>query len=104
MSTPSLQEKPPTFISQQISTTPDDRTVASIRNDPFSNQFLDRDEASRKARNTYIKILIQRTCLIVVAMFAIFPIYWGALWKIPARSLEGWIVVGSFTSFFFFIA
>jgi hypothetical protein len=60
---------------------------------PFSRQFLDRGEKISNARKIYIKILIQRTCLIVGVIFSIFSIYWGALWKLPARSLEGWIVV-----------
>ncbi|KIM40132.1 hypothetical protein M413DRAFT_171492 [Hebeloma cylindrosporum] len=58
----------------------------------FSTQFLDSGEKISNARKIYIKILIQRTCLIIVAIFSIFSIYWGALWKLPARSLEGWIV------------
>jgi hypothetical protein len=59
----------------------------------FSRQFLDRGEKISNARKIYVKILIQRTCLIVGVIFSIFSIYWGALWKLPARSLEGWIVV-----------
>jgi hypothetical protein len=64
-----------------------------VPEEPFSGQFLDSGEAASKARNMYIKILLQRTLLILIAVFAIFPIYWGALWRIPARSLEGWIIV-----------
>ncbi len=28
----------------------------------------------------------------VLVMFCIFSIYWGALWKIPAHNLSGWVV------------
>ncbi|CAA7263150.1 unnamed protein product [Cyclocybe aegerita] len=59
---------------------------------PFSAQFLDEDEDISRARRTYITILLQRTGLIVTAIFAIFSIYWGALYRIPTHSLEGWIV------------
>ncbi|KAG6917805.1 hypothetical protein DXG01_000863 [Tephrocybe rancida] len=59
---------------------------------PFSGHFLDRTEAAAKARFVYFKILLQRTCLIILAIFAIFSIYWGAVLHLPARNLEGWIV------------
>ncbi|KAF8906534.1 hypothetical protein CPB84DRAFT_1675500 [Gymnopilus junonius] len=58
----------------------------------YSTQFTHKSSAIAKARWIYAKILFQRTCLIVAAIFAIFSIYWGALWRLPARSLEGWIV------------
>jgi len=70
----------------------DGHSVTSTPEEPFSSQFLQRGKAASRARNIYIKILLQRTCLIIVAISAIFPIYWGALWQVPARSLEGWIV------------
>lgn len=60
---------------------------------PFSRQFLDGDEVMTKARSIYIKILAQRTCFIIAAMFGVFSVYWGAVSQIPARRLEGWIVV-----------
>ncbi|KAJ3517197.1 hypothetical protein NLJ89_g643 [Agrocybe chaxingu] len=63
---------------------------------PFSAQFLDEDEDISRARRKYITILLQRTGLIVTAIFAIFSIYWGALYKLPTHSLEGWIVIGEF--------
>ncbi|KAF5385868.1 hypothetical protein D9615_002554 [Tricholomella constricta] len=75
-----------------LSTTRDDRTSAEAPSKPFSSHFLDRSEAATQARRIYTKILIQRTCLIIIAIFAIFSIYWGALFHVPARSLEGWIV------------
>ncbi|KAF8973273.1 hypothetical protein BDZ97DRAFT_1780447 [Flammula alnicola] len=59
---------------------------------PFSLQFLGKEEEVSRARRIYIKILLQRTLLIVGAIFGIFSIYWGAVDKLPARSLEGWIV------------
>ncbi|KAF9460692.1 hypothetical protein BDZ94DRAFT_1169136 [Collybia nuda] len=58
----------------------------------FSCQFFDRNEAASKARYIYTKILFFRTCLIIVVMFAVFSIYWGALSSVPARGLQGWIV------------
>jgi len=60
---------------------------------PYSLQFWDEAPEIGKARKIYITILLQRTLIIVLAIFGIFSIYWGALWQLPARSLEGWIVV-----------
>lgn len=28
----------------------------------------------------------------VVVMFGVFSIYWGALWKVPDHQLSGWVV------------
>ncbi|ESK88543.1 response to drug-related protein [Moniliophthora roreri MCA 2997] len=57
---------------------------------PFSASFTDRNLAV--ARMIYLRVLIGGTIAITVAMFSIFSIYWGALWKSPAHSLHGWIV------------
>ncbi|KAF9257619.1 hypothetical protein L218DRAFT_1016242 [Marasmius fiardii PR-910] len=57
---------------------------------PFSASFTDKNLA--KARSTYLQILIGGAFGITVAMFAVFSIYWGALWKTPAHSLNGWVV------------
>ncbi|KAK0185224.1 hypothetical protein F5146DRAFT_1005834 [Armillaria mellea] len=32
-------------------------------------------------------------------MFCVFSIYWGALWKIPAHNLQGWVVNGPSSEF-----
>lgn len=60
---------------------------------PFTSHFFDKTEAAAKARLIYYKVILFRTVIIVIALFAIFSIYWGALFEIPARSLQGWIVV-----------
>ena len=31
--------------------------------------------------------------MVILMIFTILPIYWGALWKIPTRNLHGWVVV-----------
>lgn len=31
--------------------------------------------------------------MVIIMIFTILPIYWGALWKIPAHNLDGWLVV-----------
>ncbi|TFK75436.1 hypothetical protein BDN72DRAFT_757861 [Pluteus cervinus] len=73
------------------STTQDD-TEASIPSTFHQFQFLDRSDVARKARWTYFKILFFRTCLVIAVVFAVFSIYWGALCKVPARRVTGWLV------------
>ncbi|KAF8658234.1 hypothetical protein AX16_002011 [Volvariella volvacea WC 439] len=93
MSSEDTADKGSTAISRQMSPVDDTTMVPSPPPfQPYSGQFLDQSSAMSKARWTYIRILFIRTCLIIVAMFAIFSLYWGALQKFPARSLAGWIV------------
>ncbi|KAK0438218.1 hypothetical protein EV421DRAFT_1714431 [Armillaria borealis] len=56
----------------------------------FSNEFTDKELAVQ--RKAYIKSLIVGCLSIVILMFTIFSIYWGALWKIPDHKLPGWVV------------
>ena len=60
---------------------------------PFSVSFTDPNMAA--ARKIYFKTLIGGSFGLMVAMFAIFSIYWGALWKTPVHSLDGWVVVST---------
>ncbi|KAJ4473150.1 hypothetical protein J3R30DRAFT_3296823 [Lentinula aciculospora] len=57
---------------------------------PFSASFTDSN--LKVARSIYFKTLIGGTLAITVAMFPIFSIYWGALWKSPDHPLTGWVV------------
>lgn len=74
---------------------PDEPTNAMTKSasEPFSKQFLDGSETATKARRMYIKILLQRTCIIIVAMFGIFSIYWAAVSHVLSRPLGGCVVV-----------
>ncbi|KAG7441781.1 uncharacterized protein BT62DRAFT_982655 [Guyanagaster necrorhizus] len=40
----------------------------------------------------YFKILFGGCFAMVIVMFSVFSIYWGALWKIPDHNLRGWVV------------
>jgi len=51
------------------------------------------------ARKIYLKVFVAGSLGIIIAIFAVFSIYWGALWKIPAHNLQGWIVVRASLSF-----
>lgn len=44
------------------------------------------------ARSIYLKIFMGGTFMILIMIFAILPIYWGALYKTPVRKLKGWVV------------
>jgi hypothetical protein len=61
---------------------------------PFSKSFCQRgDPEVTQARTIYLKAYIGGFLTIIVTVFAVFPIYWGSLWKVPAGPLSGWIVV-----------
>ncbi|KAG7442294.1 uncharacterized protein BT62DRAFT_982520 [Guyanagaster necrorhizus] len=40
----------------------------------------------------YLKVVGVGVGAMVVLMFAVFSIYWGALWKVPTRNFAGWVV------------
>ncbi|KAG7441803.1 uncharacterized protein BT62DRAFT_907367 [Guyanagaster necrorhizus] len=57
---------------------------------PFSNEFTDKEIAAQ--RKEYIKALVIGCFSMVILLFGVFSIYWGALWKIPDHKLPGWVV------------
>ncbi|EDR03372.1 uncharacterized protein LACBIDRAFT_307149 [Laccaria bicolor S238N-H82] len=60
---------------------------------PFTRTFFQRnDPQMARARVIYIKGYIGGTVLVIVTIFAVFSIYWGALWRVPCRPLETWVV------------
>ncbi|KAJ3783309.1 hypothetical protein GGU10DRAFT_317086 [Lentinula aff. detonsa] len=86
-----LDESTPTATSARItSNTMNSQTRSHPQIPPFSASFTDRN--LKVARSIYFKTLIGGTVALTVAMFAIFSIYWGALWKSPEHPLNGWIV------------
>ncbi|KAG2018542.1 hypothetical protein CC2G_007971 [Coprinopsis cinerea AmutBmut pab1-1] len=54
--------------------------------------FFDKSPEGITARRTYLKVFICGTLFVAVMIFTILPIYWGALYKVPVRNLEGWVV------------
>ncbi|TFK39062.1 hypothetical protein BDQ12DRAFT_604534 [Crucibulum laeve] len=50
------------------------------------------DQHTKTARAVYLKAYIGGMFMVTIVIFAIFSIYWGSLWKVPAGKLEGWIV------------
>ena len=56
-------------------------------------KFWDEDLAAQ--RKIYLKIIIGGCVGVIIAIFAILSIYWGALWKSPVRPLQGWVVVST---------
>ncbi|RDB16010.1 Nitrosoguanidine resistance protein SNG1 [Hypsizygus marmoreus] len=57
---------------------------------PFSRSFFDKNNAV--ARSIYLKIVIGGCFSLILTIFAVFPIYWGALWKTPVHNLNGWVI------------
>lgn len=59
----------------------------------YKSGFLSRNADVRGARNLYAKILVGGIFMIIIIIFTIFPILYGAFYKTPARNLDGWVVV-----------
>ncbi|XP_006462285.1 hypothetical protein AGABI2DRAFT_119143 [Agaricus bisporus var. bisporus H97] len=58
----------------------------------YKSGFLSRNADVRGARNLYAKILVGGIFMIIIIIFTIFPILYGAFYKTPARNLDGWVV------------
>ncbi|KAK0465933.1 uncharacterized protein EV420DRAFT_1636491 [Desarmillaria tabescens] len=58
----------------------------------YSSQFTDGSASMRASRFMYMKVVAVGTLAVTIVMFCVFSIYWGALWKIPAHNLQGWVV------------
>jgi hypothetical protein len=61
------------------------------------NYYTTKNLSTRALRGNYIKIMVAMSALVLLAMMAILPIYWGALWKSPqhAHGLNAWVIVRS---------
>ncbi|KAG6865458.1 hypothetical protein C0991_002381 [Blastosporella zonata] len=70
----------------QLSATP----PAAAKEKPFCRHFF--APCNAVERRIYLITLVKGCFLIVVTIFAVFPIYWGSLWKTPVRPLNGWVV------------
>lgn len=59
---------------------------------PHMSQFTDNSDHIKLGRKVYLRVFGGGSFAVIVAMFSLFSIYWGALWKTPARNLDGWLV------------
>ncbi|KAK0436562.1 hypothetical protein EV421DRAFT_1112123 [Armillaria borealis] len=70
--------------------------TSSLKNEEnptmYSSQFTDKSASMKASRSLYMKVVAGGTLAMTIAMFCVFSIYWGALWKIPAHNLQGWVV------------
>ncbi|KAG6865536.1 hypothetical protein C0991_001729 [Blastosporella zonata] len=57
---------------------------------PFSRNFFDKNNTVQ--RGIYFKVLFGGVFAVILVIFAVFSIFWGSLWKIPARNLDGWVI------------
>lgn len=55
--------------------------------------FFEKSPAANAARSIYLKIYIGGTVMMILTIFGILSIYWGALYRTPERNLKGWLVV-----------
>ena len=60
---------------------------------PQKNFFDLKDLQLGMARKIYLKVFFSGLIMVVLVIFMVFPIYWGSLWKVPAKPLEAWVVV-----------
>ncbi|PFH46404.1 hypothetical protein AMATHDRAFT_69895 [Amanita thiersii Skay4041] len=58
----------------------------------FTGHFFDKTPSAAAARRSYVKALAFGTLMISILVFSVFPIYWGAVWKIPVYPLNAWVV------------
>ncbi|KIY66183.1 hypothetical protein CYLTODRAFT_423687 [Cylindrobasidium torrendii FP15055 ss-10] len=56
----------------------------------FDSQFL--DPSVGKERAIFMKVLFGGCMGMILVIFCIFSIYWGALWKVPDHQLPGWVI------------
>ncbi|KAH6910148.1 hypothetical protein BKA70DRAFT_1560776 [Coprinopsis sp. MPI-PUGE-AT-0042] len=55
-------------------------------------QLFSNSPREKSARGMYLKVFLGGLFMVIFMIFTILPIYWGALWKIPAHNLDGWVV------------
>ncbi|KAK0485965.1 hypothetical protein IW261DRAFT_1453011 [Armillaria novae-zelandiae] len=86
-------------MNKEVANDPNASASVSVNEDaqlilapPFSLTLFAENPEFIEARLKFIKMMALRTVLMIMAIFAYFSIYWGALWKVPARPLEGWII------------
>ncbi|KAF8884554.1 hypothetical protein CPB84DRAFT_1789023 [Gymnopilus junonius] len=58
----------------------------------FNQPFWKTNREMTLARTAYFKILLPGLFMVAITILAIFSIFWGALWKVPAHLFSGWIV------------
>ena len=52
-----------------------------------------KDPTIREQLKVYLKIVGMGSFFTILLIFSVFSIFWGALYKIPARPLAGWVIV-----------
>ncbi|KAJ6539890.1 hypothetical protein DFH09DRAFT_1090201 [Mycena vulgaris] len=78
--------------ASQVSETTAHDTYAESTPPLFSAQFLDKSPETSAARAIYLKTIFGGVTALAIAIFAIFSVYWGSVWRTPHHTLPGWIV------------
>ncbi|KAF8723442.1 hypothetical protein AX14_009257 [Amanita brunnescens Koide BX004] len=79
-------------VGEEIEIHHSKKNVAPPKDPAFSFNFFDRSPVVRTARRTYLIEMAKGVLLVSIAIFCVFPIFWGSLWKLPAGRVNGWIV------------
>lgn len=80
------------ILSRSVS--PTSTLPIDVKNPSTADQSTTTSEAKLKqAFKTYAKILSAGTFLVIILIFGVLSIYWGSLYKIPARNMQGWLIV-----------
>ncbi|KAF8624718.1 hypothetical protein AX17_007049 [Amanita inopinata Kibby_2008] len=97
------KQRSPSASRSQLSVQTAGTTTTKIQNasrdasgaldkEPFTGSFFDKTPAAAAGRAVYLNAIGKGTFMIMVVVLAVFPIYWGSLWKVPSGNLHGWIV------------
>jgi hypothetical protein len=71
-------------------------TPPTLRQSPFQRTFFGNHKEAAKRRNAYLKSFGSGIALVIGVVFLVFPIFWGALVKLPTHALQGIVVVRCF--------
>ncbi|KAH6912230.1 hypothetical protein BKA70DRAFT_829109 [Coprinopsis sp. MPI-PUGE-AT-0042] len=67
-------------------------TPPALMHPPFQRTFFGNHEEAAKRRSAYFKSFGSGIALVIGVVFVAFPIFWGALVKLPAHALQGIVV------------
>ncbi|KAF9039485.1 hypothetical protein BDZ89DRAFT_1110170 [Hymenopellis radicata] len=69
--------------------------MASTRTLAIDSELAFTDASNARERAAFFKILVGGCFAVVVALLAIFSIYWGALYKVPDHRFDDWLETGA---------
>lgn len=55
----------------------------------FTGQFFDKSPEVAAARAIYLRTILGGVTALTIVIIAVFPIYWGSVWKTPHHTRPG---------------